>query len=177
MVKKFEWYPGDDEQKRFARKKAAAPKKLRSGIAPGSVVILLAGRFRGKRVVALKQLKSGLLLVSGPYKINGVPLKRVNQRYVIPTSAKVDIKGVDVAKIEDDLFKREKTAKKSNKEKFFANDKLEKKAVSKPRLDAQKAVDTTLLKNIKADKDKIMGKYLNARFSLTAGQKPHEMKF
>ena len=78
MVKKFEWYPAEDEKKRVSRRKPKAPKALRSSIVPGSVVILLAGRFRGKRVVALKQLKSGLVLVTGPYKINGVPLKRVN---------------------------------------------------------------------------------------------------
>lgn len=77
MVKQFKWYPAEDV-KRQVRTKKTGVAKLRTGIVPGSVLILLAGRFRGKRVVFLKQLESGLLLISGPHKVNGVPLKRVN---------------------------------------------------------------------------------------------------
>merc|ERR1712151_1391567 len=84
---------------------------LRSNIVPGTIVILLAGRFRGRRVVFLKQLESGLLLVTGPYAINGVPVRRVNQRFCIATSAKVDLKGADFSKVTDEYFTRDKKTK------------------------------------------------------------------
>jgi large subunit ribosomal protein L6e len=64
-------------------------------------------------------LESGLLLVTGPYGVNGVPLRRVNQAYVIPTSAKIDM-NVDVSKFNDSYFNRLKAKKqKAQNQGFF----------------------------------------------------------
>merc|ERR1711976_356056 len=170
-TKQPRWYAADDVKKPLSsRKNRHKPTKLRSSITPGTILIMLAGRFKGKRVVFLKQLESGLLLVSGPYKINGVPLRRVNQVYVIATSTKVD-----VSKIDDAFFAKEKAvkAKKEGDEFFKAEDK--KSTLSQAKKDAQKKVDTPLIASI--NKVENMSKYLNAKFSLTNKDRPHEMNF
>ncbi|KAI9225599.1 MAG: ribosomal protein L6e-domain-containing protein [Piptocephalis tieghemiana] len=171
------WYPAEDVPRPLRNRKAPRPTKIRSSITPGTVLILLAGRFRGKRVVFLKSLESGLLLVSGPYRINGVPLRRVNQAYVIATSTKVDISGVSVpASINDAYFKREKAPKQaSDEESFFDGSKPVSSGPTETRIADQKAVDASLLKAVAAVPN--LRAYLNASFSLTKGQAPHLLKF
>jgi large subunit ribosomal protein L6e len=154
---------------------SSQPPRVRKSITPGSVVILLAGRFRGKRVVCLKALESGLLLVSGPFKINGVPLRRVNQAYVIATSTKVDVSGVDVSAINDEYFSRAKDEKKEGEEEFFMGDAPKPAVVSDQRKADQQNVDAALLKAVGAVE--MLEAYLAAQFTLTSSDKPHLMKF
>ncbi|XP_057458620.1 60S ribosomal protein L6-1-like [Lotus japonicus] len=170
------FYPADDVKKPLLNKHKPKPTKLRASILPGTVLILLAGRFKGKRVVFLKQLPSGLLLVTGPFKINGVPLRRVNQSYVIGTSTKVDISGVNVDKFNDEYFVKEAQKKKQKGEgEFFEAEKEEKNELPQEKRDAQSTVDSAILKAIESVPD--LKSYLGARFSLKSGMKPHELVF
>merc|ERR1712216_224718 len=121
--KASKYYPAEDVSAPKKARKAARPAKPRASLKPGTVVILLAGRFRGKRVVLLKHLPQGVLLVTGPFKVNGVPLRRVNARYVIATSTSVDISGIDESVLnkagEDGYFTKDKATKKTGEEAFF----------------------------------------------------------
>lgn len=63
-------------------------------------------------------------MIIGPFKINGVPLRRVNQSYVIATSTKVDISGVNAEKFDDKYFSKEVQKKKKKSEgEFFEAEK------------------------------------------------------
>ena len=123
MVKKREWYKADDE-KTHPKRKTPKPAKLKHGLVPGQVVVILAGRFRGKRVVFLKQLTSGLLLVTGPYKVNGVPLRRIPQNITLTTSKVISVEGVDASNITDAYFAKDKKQAGSKEEQFFQDGKL-----------------------------------------------------
>ncbi|GJT94680.1 60S ribosomal protein L6-like protein [Tanacetum coccineum] len=62
-VKPPKFYPADDVKKPLSTNVRLDPPSSAS-IFPGTVQIILAGRFKGKRVAFLKQLTSGLLLVT-----------------------------------------------------------------------------------------------------------------
>lgn len=174
VTKAPRFYPAEDVPKPIKKNVLRNPTKLRASITPGTVLILLAGRFKGKRVVFLKQLPSGLLLVTGPPTLNKVPLRRVNQKYVIATSTKIEITGLDVSKIEDKQFVKEKTKGKKGEGEFF-EDGEEKKGLPAELKDAQTAVESHLMPLIEAVPQ--LKEYLGARFSLKSGMKPHELKF
>ena len=191
------FYPAEDVPKPKQSRKTAKPTKLRDNITPGTVLILLAGRFRGKRVVFLKQLESGLLLVTGPYKINGVPLRRVNQAYVITTSTKIELGTSKVrtrscfcsritcsnwrlqldAKINDSYFtKSEKKRTRSAENEFFEDGKpKEKEAFPESKAADQREVDKAVLAAVK--KTEYLAKYLKASWGLSKGEYPHQLVF
>jgi large subunit ribosomal protein L6e len=115
---------------------------------------------------------------AGPFAVNGVPLRRVNQAYVIATSTKVNVAGVDVSQATDKLLaaKEERTAKakalKGNKDAFYELQKEpKKKAASAERQALQTKVDGALKLS-----DEVKA-YLKARFALSKNDRPHAMKF
>ncbi len=156
------------------------PKRtvLRKDITQGQVLILLSGRFRGRRVVFLKQLPSGLLLVTGPYKVNGVPLKRVNQAYTIATKTNVNVSSALplVEKLsESDFFGPSRGQKDTLRKSFFEDASEKSKRVPADKKDLQKNVDTKVLESVKATP--LLSKYLANRFALKNGDRPHAMVY
>ena len=172
---KKSWYPVSDLKSHFKRK-CKVPKKthISPELVPGQVVILLSGRFRGRRVVFLKKLESNLLLVTGPYKYNGVPLKRVNSAYVLPTNTKIKVDGKVGDSIKDEFFKKI-DLKREKEEDFFVEEKEKSKRVTEERKKAQTEVDTQVKKAV--DEVPMLKEYLKNRFALKSGDKPHLMKF
>ena len=178
LKKSKNWYPVSDVKKHFVRKtKVSKVARLRKDIQAGQVLIILSGRFRGRRVVFLKALPSGLLLVTGPYKFNGVPLKRVNQAYVIATKTKVTLgalPGID--KVTDEFFTKRVAIKRGTKASdFFEDPKKKKERITDERKNAQNSVDTEVVKSAKAIPQ--LKEYLQNRFALKNGDKPHLMKY
>jgi len=125
----------------------------------------------------LKQLESGLLLVTGPFKVNGVPLRRVNQAYVIATSTKVELNHKIDVKFNDSYFAKIATKSPSSAENefFSAGKPKEKEPFPQTKSADQKEVDNDIIASLKKTENLV--KYLKASWGLSKGQFPHQLVF
>merc|ERR1711879_443796 len=169
--------PGRGTSKQFFSKHA---RSLRPSLQEGTIAIVLAGAHKGKRVIVLKQLASGLVLVTGPMKLNGCPMRRINQNYLLAIQTSVNISAVKVPdNINDDYFKRAKApkAKKTEGGDIFTAKKEEYKPSDARKADQDK-VDKQVLEAIKKHPEGASLKaYMKTLFSLSKGQFPHTMAF
>lgn len=146
----------------------------------GTIVILLAGLFRGKRVVFLKSLDDGTLVVTGPFSINGVPLRRVHPQYTIVTSTKISDLQIELDKFDSKYFEEkyyniQNPNEKSETDFFQDDNSLPTHQIDPRRIQDQKDVDMALISQIR--KTPLLKEYLKTPFSLKDGDKPHEMIF
>jgi large subunit ribosomal protein L6e len=125
----------------------------------GSVIILLSSSFQGKKAILLKITKSGLFVVSGPYKINGIPLRRVNPRYTIPTRIEIDVTGINTAILNDEYFTVLKRSQKNQ------NNNFKNRIIMAHNL-RQTYIDRCLQKKI--DTDFFLGAYLKSNYVNTS---------
>ncbi|CAK9291688.1 unnamed protein product [Gordionus sp. m RMFG-2023] len=183
------------------RNRARKYKPLRPSLIPGKILIVMAGPYRGKRVIFLDRLPhSGLLLITGPHKLNGCPLRRIHESRVIATTERIP--GFELPQIldglTDQLIKGEMTyfspevkkrderkSKRKNKDEdiFESGAKNVKEALPDQKKEIQKIVDNRILELIDGAitenglENRFMKKYLTLPFSLSPGQYPHAMVF
>merc|ERR1711972_46685 len=177
-ISNIKYYPTDDRKFPLTKKKKPNFPHLRTSITPGTILIVLSGRYKGKRVVFLKQLTSGLLLITGPFKLDGVPLRRVNQAYVISTSTKLDLNNVNLTKIDDFSLKNNNPhLNKKNSSFFWCKSKLieSKNIINNQFKEIQRSIDSALIKEIKLVPQ--LKNYISSLFTLTKNARPHLMNF
>jgi large subunit ribosomal protein L6e len=157
---------------------------LKTGIEAGRVVILLTGPYRGRRAVVLKPLDSGLLLITGPHLINGLPLRRVHQKFIIVTSTKLDLSQVNVPEhINDKYFARpaephqRQSVTNAEGQSIFAPRKTP-YVLTEERKKDQITIDRQISEVLKKHPERqLLVPYLASHFFLKNRQHPHQMKF
>merc|ERR1712048_283218 len=134
---------------------------------------------RGKRVVVLKQLASGLVLITGPMKLNGCPMRRINQIHLLATENALDVSTVKVPEhVNDDYFKHARAEKVKKADGDIFTSKKEDYKPSEQRKTDQAALDAEVLAVMtKHPEAAALKSYFKATFGLRKGQYPHKMAF
>jgi len=152
----------------------------------------------------VKHLPSNLVVVSGPFRLNRVPLRRVDAAYLIGTSVQINLPEIlkkELSEVTDDHFskklkekklkqrsdlskkyfkeKKEKGTEKSETGQKRKREDTEKDRKVKKRKTAKAAfqakIDSPLMAEIKKQPE--LDNYMRSRFFLTEGQFPHALKF
>jgi large subunit ribosomal protein L6e len=176
-----------DLQKEQQQQEATAKSSKKSAVQPGRVVILLTGPYRGRHAVVLKQLQSGLLLITGPHVINGLPLRRVHHKFVITTSTQLDLSKFKLPEhVHDKYFakpvvtaatRKAQQAEADQNQSIFTPRKQE-YVLTEQRKQDQIAIDKQVLAVVKAHPEgRLMSQYLASHFFLKNRQYPHKMIF
>lgn len=86
-----------EAERKYIAKHAPKTRIGRMDLTPGNVVVVLEGAHTGKRVVFIKQLPECIAVVAGVSSINGVSAFRIDERYLLKLSAKVELpSGLDI---------------------------------------------------------------------------------
>ncbi|CRG95092.1 hypothetical protein PGAL8A_00249200 [Plasmodium gallinaceum] len=186
-------------RKLASKRKYVVQRKIRKSIEIGKVAIILSGKHMGKRCIISKILRSGLLVVVGPYEVNGVPLKRVDPRYLVVTSTNIfnfdnmkKLKENFMKKLEDinddsfikslEIKRKQKKLLKNKNESLFMNNVIDKiKEIRKedPKTQKLENIQKDIGNLLKAEilKDKVFYSYLKSKFTLRNDMVLHKMKF
>lgn len=154
-----------------ARLTKRVPLKLRQNsmkvpyITPGTVLVLRRGRHQGKRVVFLKHLPSGLLLLTGPFALNRVPLRRVSPNSVTATVTKVDISGLSIPDTVTDRSLRRRWRRERERDSKEGHElEMERLQIEQQKTD-QRGVDSQVLTRVRM--------FPQVRRSLRSGPRQH----
>nr|UXY87572.1 60S ribosomal protein L6B [Cryptomonas curvata] len=130
-----------------------------SNIKIGSIIILLSTKYQGKKVILLRITKSGLYVISGLYKLNGIPIRRVNPKYIFPTGVYIDISDINTKIFSDEYFDALKKYKEYQNNNFTNRIKMSHNL-------RQSYIDRFLQKKI--DKDIFLAPYLKSNYIHTS---------
>ena len=89
-------------------------KKKSTDLKRGTVLILLSKKLLGKKVIMIGNTDSGLLVVTGPFSINGVSIRRVNPRYTIESGAHINLDKLNLFVLNDEYFETLKKTRNSD---------------------------------------------------------------